>query len=65
MSSPPRTRGRTKARRAVVLIAMIVRRATSADVIVIKACVEASLQATYGGLWTSEPLVAGDRNWGR
>jgi GNAT superfamily N-acetyltransferase len=29
----------------------------------IKACVEASLEATYSGLWTSEPLRAGDDDW--
>jgi GNAT superfamily N-acetyltransferase len=29
----------------------------------VKECVEASLEATYGGLWTSEPLTAGDDDW--
>lgn len=35
-------------------------RAVSADMAAIKECVEASMEATYGGLWTSEPLKAGD-----
>lgn len=43
---------------------MIIRRATPADVVAIKDCVEASLNATYGGFWTSEPLAAGDEDWG-
>ena len=43
---------------------MIVRRAGPEDRIAIKDCVEASLEATYGGLWTSEPLLAGDDDWG-
>jgi GNAT superfamily N-acetyltransferase len=42
---------------------MIVRRAASADLAAVTACVEASLQATYGGLWTSAPLKAGDADW--
>ena len=42
---------------------VIIRKAASADVAAIKVCVEASLEATYGGLWTSEPLVAGDDDW--
>ena len=44
---------------------MIVRRAAPADLSAIQACVQASLDATYGGLWTSEPLVPGDRGWDR
>ncbi len=31
----------------------------------VRACVQASLDATYAGLWTSEPLIAGDRDWER
>ena len=42
---------------------MIIRKAAPADAAAIIACVEASLNATYGGLWTSEPLVAGDDDW--
>ncbi|MDR3508619.1 MAG: GNAT family N-acetyltransferase [Caulobacteraceae bacterium] len=42
---------------------MIIRRAALSDVAAIRACVEASLEATYGGLWTSEPLRAGDDDW--
>jgi GNAT superfamily N-acetyltransferase len=42
---------------------VIIRRASPADLIAIIDCVEASLQATYGGLWTSEPLTAGDDDW--
>ncbi|WP_309645327.1 GNAT family N-acetyltransferase [Phenylobacterium sp.] len=29
----------------------------------VRACVEASLQATYGGLWTADPLTPGDADW--
>ena len=43
---------------------MIVRRASPDDRVAVQACVEASLEATYAGLWTSEPLAAGDRDWG-
>jgi GNAT superfamily N-acetyltransferase len=42
---------------------MIVRRAKPADLSAIKTCVQASLDATYGGVWTSEPLVPRDRGW--
>ena len=42
---------------------MNIRRAGPSDVSDIKTCVEASLRATYAGLWTSEPLSAGDRDW--
>ncbi|QUD89925.1 GNAT family N-acetyltransferase [Phenylobacterium montanum] len=42
---------------------MIIRNATPTDVPTIRQCVEASLEATYGGLWTSEPLRAGDDDW--
>lgn len=42
---------------------MIIRKATPSDIPAIKACVEASLNATYGGLWTSEPLAAGEDDW--
>ena len=44
---------------------MIIRKAAPTDLLAIKQCVEASLQATYGWLWTSEPLTAGDRAWDR
>lgn len=39
------------------------RRAVSTDIFAIKECVEASMEATYGGLWTSEPLKADDDDW--
>jgi GNAT superfamily N-acetyltransferase len=42
---------------------MIIRKASSADLTAIIDCVEASLEATYGGLWTSEPLKVGDDDW--
>lgn len=42
---------------------IITRRAALADMTAIIECVEASLEATYGGLWTSEPLKAGDDDW--
>jgi GNAT superfamily N-acetyltransferase len=42
---------------------VIIRRASSADLIAIIDCVEASLEVTYGGLWTSDPLPAGDADW--
>ena len=42
---------------------MIIRRASSADLSAIIDCVEAALEATYGGLWTAEPLAAGDEDW--
>jgi GNAT superfamily N-acetyltransferase len=42
---------------------MIVRKAVPADRPAIVACVEASLNATYGGLWTSEPLKVDDDDW--
>jgi len=42
---------------------MIIRKATPSDTPAIKTCVEASLNATYGGLWISEPLLAGDADW--
>jgi GNAT superfamily N-acetyltransferase len=44
---------------------MMTRRAAPADLAAVTACVEASLQATYGGLWTSAPLTAGDADWPR
>ena len=50
---------------ASLVAPMITRKAAPADVTAIKQCVEASLQATYGGLWTSEPLSAADRGWDR
>jgi GNAT superfamily N-acetyltransferase len=34
-----------------------------ADLNAIIVCVEASLEATYGGLWTSDPLTADDEDW--
>ena len=43
---------------------MIVRSASPADVTAIKQCVVASLQAAYGGLWTTEPLTPRGRDWG-
>jgi len=42
---------------------VIIRRASAADRIAIIDCVEAALEATYGGLWTSAPLTAGDEDW--
>ncbi|GLQ77426.1 hypothetical protein GCM10007881_09420 [Mesorhizobium huakuii] len=42
---------------------IVTRRATFADMAAVIDCVEASLEATYGGLWTSEPLKAGDDDW--
>jgi GNAT superfamily N-acetyltransferase len=42
---------------------VIIRKASSADLTAIIDCVEASLEATYGGLWTSKPLKAGDDDW--
>lgn len=44
-------------------MAMTIRRATPADAPEIRRCVSASLNAVYGGLWTSEPLVADDEGW--
>lgn len=43
---------------------MLIRRAAPADVVAIKECVTASLNATYGGLWSSELLEVGDDDWG-
>ncbi|BCG80564.1 hypothetical protein MesoLj113b_41060 [Mesorhizobium sp. 113-3-3] len=42
---------------------IVTRRAAFADMAAVIECVEASLEATYGGLWTSEPLKAGDDDW--
>jgi len=42
---------------------VIIRWATAADFEAIVECVEASLEATYGGRWTSEPLKAGGTDW--
>ena len=42
---------------------MITRRAVRADVGAIRACIEASLEATYGGLWTSDRLTPRDNDW--
>lgn len=42
---------------------MLIRRATPADLDTIKQCFSASLNATYGRLWSSKPLVAGDEDW--
>ena len=42
---------------------MKIRRAEPTDLRNIETCVEVSLQATYGGLWTSEPLLAADCDW--
>lgn len=58
-SRPPPSVSSSVAGHSVV----IVRRASASDLIAIIDCVEASLEATYGGLWTSEPLAAGDDDW--
>ncbi len=42
---------------------MSIRRATAGDVPAINDCVHLALNATYGGLWTSQPLVVGEDNW--
>lgn len=42
---------------------MIIRKATWSDVPAVMECVTASLNATYGGLWTSDPLIVGDDEW--
>ena len=44
---------------------MMTRRAVAADQPQLKACVQASLDATYGGLWSSEPLSVWDEDWTR
>ena len=43
----------------------MIRRADARDVAAIKACVRASLNATYGGLWTAEPIEVGDDDWAK
>jgi GNAT superfamily N-acetyltransferase len=43
---------------------MAIRRAAPAEVPAIKECVRVSLNATYGGLWTEEPLIVDDDDWG-
>ena len=43
----------------------MIRRADASDVAAIKECVRASLNATYGGLWTSEPIEVGDDDWAK
>ena len=42
---------------------MQTRRAVIADLAQLKECVQASLEATYGGLWSSEPLSVWDEDW--
>jgi len=43
----------------------VIRRAAAKDLVAIKDCVRVSLNATYGGLWTSEPLEVGDDDWAK
>lgn len=42
---------------------MIIRRAEPTDLSAVQACVEASLNATYGGLWTDQPLTVDAAGW--
>lgn len=42
---------------------MLIRRALIADAPAARRCVSAVLNATYGGLWTSAPLVADEAGW--
>src|SRR3990167_7047644 len=42
---------------------MQTRKAVIADLPQLKECVQASLEATYGGLWSSEPLSVWDDDW--
>lgn len=42
---------------------MQTRKAVIADQPQLKDCVQASLEATYGGLWSSEPLSVWDEDW--
>ncbi|WP_332768145.1 GNAT family N-acetyltransferase [Phenylobacterium sp.] len=42
---------------------MQTRKAVIADQTQLKDCVQASLDATYGGLWSSEPLSVWDEDW--
>jgi GNAT superfamily N-acetyltransferase len=44
-------------------MAMIIRRAAATEVDEIRDCVAASLNATYGGVWTKAPLPADDEDW--
>ncbi len=44
---------------------MQTRQATIADQAQLKDCVQASLNATYGGLWSSEPVTVWDEDWTR
>ena len=44
---------------------ILVRRASPDDHVAVLACADASLNATYAGLWTSESLAAGDRDWSK
>lgn len=42
---------------------MFIRPATNDDLPQLLACVQASVQATYGGLWSTEPLSVWDDDW--
>ena len=43
---------------------MVIRKATLDDLVDLRRCVAASLNATYEGLWTSAPLEVADAEWG-
>lgn len=42
---------------------MSIRKAVPEDLAQIRSCLALVINATYGGLWTSEPLVVPDRAW--